>query len=351
MPTVTLVLMFCGGVIIGLILFPLIKLIDGEVTNRLLELLARSVTLPFAWLGRLVPRKRETIPKIRYGEEAAAASADARERQLRESAQTIRAILLNAVKVMQQTDRAASDSSQVLDDIRGSFERLDLTEAHRIVMREIDRVISSNMELKGELASAQEALAEQRSQIESLRTAVRIDGLTRLANRAYFDEKLTESLELLKRYDEIFSLMMIDLDNFKEINDRYGHPAGDRILKGVAFKIRDSLRSSDFLARFGGDEFALILPKADADTACEVAWKLCTSLRESRFLLDDSALTLTLSIGVTEADGGDSEEGVLKRADEALYRVKQGGRDNVLLAEKPAPRNDTPRRNGRRQKP
>ncbi|NVN91109.1 MAG: GGDEF domain-containing protein [Desulfuromonadales bacterium] len=337
------ILMFCGGVIIGLVLYPLVRLIDLDEINRLLNELVRIAALPFTCLFR-----KKSNPPLR---ETVTPNIDPREQQISDSAQTIRNILLSVAKTIQRTDKAASDSSLALDSVKGSFDNLDLTDAHQILMREIDRVIDSNTNLKGELASSQEVLAEQRLQIENLRTAVRIDGLTQLANRAYFDEKLTESLDILKRYNQAFSLMMIDLDNFKDINDTYGHPAGDRILKGVAFKIRESLRSSDFLARFGGDEFSLILIKADAHIASDVAWKLCNSLRESRFLLDDIPVTATLSIGVAEADVRDTEESLLKRADEALYRVKQTGRNNVLLADKPVVSSTAITPQAARQKP
>jgi len=210
----------------------------------------------------------------------------------------------------------------------------DLKEAHAILMKEIDRVMASNATLKDELASSKEVLEFQRCQIETLRTAVRIDSLTQLANRAYFDEKLTEMIKLRQRYDdEPFSLMMVDLDNFKTVNDSKGHPAGDRILKGVATKIKATLRGSDFIARFGGDEFALILVKTDVKAAEEVAWKLCSEVRGSRFLLDSEALTMTISIGLAEAKKTDTEESLLKRADEALYRVKELGRNSVSVAD------------------
>ena len=209
----------------------------------------------------------------------------------------------------------------------------DLNEAHSLLMREIDRVISNNASLKVELAKSQAVLTEQQHQIEDLRTAVRIDGLTQLANRTYFDEKLNEMIMLRQRYGDPFSLMMIDLDNFKLINDSYGHQAGDRILKGVALKIKASLRGSDFLARFGGDEYAIILIKTDIKSATEVAWKLCEEVRGSRFFLDDAALALTLSIGVAEACGDDNDASLLKRADESLYRAKAGGRNCVSVAD------------------
>lgn len=344
-------LMFCGGVLIGLVLFPLIKLLDQAMLNQLLDRFTDLVTAPFRWCGRLFRKGAGAYPLQQ--ENVSARAVDPREQQISDSAHAVRAILSSLAKEIQRIDKAASDSSQALDDVRGVVDHMelpvDLKEAHRALMQEIDRVIANNTKLKRELDSSQQILVDQRRQIESLRTAVRIDGLTQLANRAYFDEKLAESLDVLKRYNETFSLMMIDLDNFKEINDGYGHPGGDRILKGVAFKIRELLRSSDFLARFGGDEFALILLKADAGAATDVAWKLCEGVRESRFVLDGVSLSVTLSIGVTEAWTEDTEESLLKRADEALYRVKHTGRNRALLIEKPGENRDGHERTAGRQ--
>jgi diguanylate cyclase len=333
------ILIFSCGLILGLVAGPFARIFDSKAINDFLDAFARIVVAPFSLLTRYF-RKKSDFSKARQGVNGEADDkVDAREQQISDSAQTIRSILLSLATVIQRTDKAASDSAQALDEVKSSIDRMelpeDLADAHSALVQEVDRVISSNTNLKGELAISQAILASQRLQIEVLQTAVRIDGLTQLANRAYFDEKLSEMIKLRRRYEEPFALMMIDLDNFKEINDSFGHPAGDRILKGVAFKIKEALRGSDFLARFGGDEFAVILIKTGGKSAADVAWKLCSNLRESRFLLDATAITATLSIGVAEADAADTEESLLKRADEALYRVKQVGRNSVLLAENP----------------
>lgn len=334
-----IILIFSCGLILGLIFYPFARMFESKEIDTILDAIAKMVVTPFSLCTRYF-RKKTDFDKARRGIEGdVIPKVDAREQRISDSAQAIRGILLSLATVIQRTDKAASDSSLALDELKGSIERtklpVDLAEAHSLLIREIDRVISSNLNLKGELASSQEILAAQRQQIEALRTAVRIDGLTQLANRAYFDEKLSEMIKLRRRYDEPFSLMMIDLDNFKEINDSHGHPSGDRILKGVAFKIKETLRGSDFLARFGGDEFAVILIKTGGRAAADVAWKLCSALRESRFLLDATTISTTLSIGVAEADASDTEESLLKRADEALYRVKEVGRNSVMLADNP----------------
>ncbi|MBI5484622.1 MAG: GGDEF domain-containing protein, partial [Deltaproteobacteria bacterium] len=110
---------------------------------------------------------------------------------------------------------------------------------------------------------------------------------------------------------------------------QFGHPAGDRVIKGVAFNLRSALRESDFVARFGGDEFAILLYKSNAGTAVEVARKLCKAQQESRLLLDGKRIDVTLSIGIAESVADDTAESILKRADQALYRVKSEGRNGV----------------------
>jgi diguanylate cyclase len=331
-----LIILICG-ITIGMILTPFLKLIDLEAINQLLDAFARVALKPFSLIAHFFKKKSDYSSAEQNLAEEDVKKVDPREQQISDSAQTIRSILLTLATAINRTDKAANDSNQALGDVRSTIDRMnipvDLKEAHSTLMKEIDRVISTNSSLKGELASSQEILAVQRQQIEKLQTAVRIDGLTQLANRAYFDEKMTEMIRLFQRYNDSFCLMMIDVDNFKEINDAYGHPGGDRILKGVTYKIKEALRGSDFLARYGGDEFAVILIKTNARAATDVAWKLCTTLRESRFLLDENPVNVTLSIGVAEAGPNDTEETLIKRADKALYRVKEVGRNNVMFAE------------------
>jgi diguanylate cyclase len=324
---------FSGGLFIGLMIHPFARMLKSDGINRVLDLIGQIVTAPFSAIADYFQKKSDMLKAQRGVEAPDAGRIDPREQQISDSAQTIRSILLSLTSVIQRADQAASDSSQALHEVRANIDQTglptELAAAHALLIGEIDRVIASNTELKGELASSQAILATQREQIEALKTAVRIDGLTQLANRAYFDEKLLEMIQLHKRYKEPFSMMMIDVDYFKTINDSHGHQAGDRILKGVAFKIKNVLRESDFLARFGGDEFALILIKASLKPASEIAAKICSNVRESRFLLDEKEFKVTLSIGVAEVHADDTPDTLLKRADDALYLVKERGRNGV----------------------
>lgn len=332
MTITSFLIVFGSGLIAGMITLVIAKKISSGENIDMFGGFGRL----FSLMSGIMLRPLEAEGELEEGMNHSRHAVDSREQNLYESTQAIKNILLVLATNIQRTDKVASDSSLMLGDVKSAINTLelpaDLRAAHSLLMKEIDRVISSNASLKGELAKSQTVLTEQRLQIEDLRTAVRIDGLTQLANRTSFDEKLNEMIMLRKRYGEPFSLLMIDLDNFKDINDSYGHPAGDRILKGVALKIKASLRGSDFLARFGGDEYAVILIKADVNAATEVAWKLCEEVRASRFLLDDTHLSMTLSIGVAESSGDDTDETLLKRADAALYRTKAAGRNGVSIA-------------------
>jgi diguanylate cyclase len=339
----SIILFFAGGIAVGLFLPNFLKLLKLGFLVDFLALCGQRFAGLFSSLGKIFKKKNK--PKAVVQEKKSERKieeppqADPREQQISDSLQVIRTILLNLATLIQQTDRATEKSSTTLGDVRSTIDDLklppELGEVHRVLIREIDRVITSNTTLKAELAQTKEGLEVQKQQIEVLKTAVRIDGLTQLANRAYFDEKLSEMLRLRKRYEDPFSLMMIDVDNFKQINDTHGHDAGDRILKGAAFKLKTSLRESDFVARYGGDEFAALIIKGEGEEAVDLGLKLCAILKESRFRLDGKDFKITMSVGVAEALPKDTPEKLLKRADSALYQAKQQGRDRAVLADLP----------------
>lgn len=332
-------MIFAAGLILGLILLPVLgRLFDPRTLHRFFDALGRAVTLPFQRVTRLF-RKGSGRGGMDPSSEP---PIDPREQQIHDSAYAIRSMLLVLADAVQRIDQAANSSSLALNEVRGAVNVMglpqDLAQTAAHLLSQIDRVIASNSSLRNELANTQEVLNEQKQLIESLRTAVRVDKMTQFASRSYFDDKIAEMIKLKKRYGDVFFLMIIDVDNFKSINDNFGHQGGDRILKGVAFKIRSTLRDSDFVARYGGDEFALIVIKSTRSAATSLAWKLCQQVRDSRFILDSKEVTVTLSIGLAEAAAEDSVESLLKRADAALYLVKEAGRNGVLFAESPAPR-------------
>ncbi|MBA1203442.1 diguanylate cyclase [Pseudomonas capeferrum] len=156
-----------------------------------------------------------------------------------------------------------------------------------------------------------------------------LDSLTGLPNRRSFDLLAGQALHEAPRSTAALVALLIDLDHFKSLNDTHGHLAGDEVLRQFAEVLRGSLRQSDILCRWGGEEFIVLLREADAQGALEVAEKIRRRTEQKVFNFDGRALRLTTSIGLSTLRSGDTLDGLLTRADHALYRAKQGGRNRV----------------------
>jgi diguanylate cyclase (GGDEF)-like protein len=160
------------------------------------------------------------------------------------------------------------------------------------------------------------------------------DGLTGLYLRRYFDLRMIEEFDQAQRYQRLFSILMLDVDHFKQFNDTHGHPTGDLILQQFARLIRGNIRKTDICCRYGGEEIAVILPETKLNEAAVLANKLCTGTRNHAFEgANRQKLSVTVSIGVTEyADTFADPSAMVQVADNALYRAKQLGRNRVELA-------------------
>ena len=156
--------------------------------------------------------------------------------------------------------------------------------------------------------------------------------MTGVYNRRAWEKRLLEDVERFERHKEIFSIVMIDIDDFKSINDRYGHWAGDRCLEELTRLIKKILRGTDFLARYGGEEFIAILSGADEQGVGIVAEKMCRIVERARFHYQGEEIPLTISIGGTAVMASDqTAETVFKRADMALYEAKRTGRNRSVI--------------------
>lgn len=160
------------------------------------------------------------------------------------------------------------------------------------------------------------------------------DGLTRIHNRRAFDERLVEELKRHQRYGSHLSLLMLDLDHFKQVNDQYGHQAGDMVLRDIGRVLQDSLRSTDFGARYGGEEFVVILPQTSEDQAWILAERLRRGIATVQFGVDGHEFQVTASIGVATLAPGSLNKrlDLLRQADQALYQAKTGGRNMVCVS-------------------
>lgn len=160
------------------------------------------------------------------------------------------------------------------------------------------------------------------------------DPLTGLSNRNYFQNELRKFISIASRYSRPFSVMMLDIDFFKKINDTYGHDVGDNVLKHVASILMNHLRNHDVAARFGGEEFVILLPETALNGAIVVAERIRMSIEATDFNPMGCRHRVTISIGIGEYPTSGTEfEELIKKADEALYRAKTSGRNRVCVAQ------------------
>ncbi len=159
------------------------------------------------------------------------------------------------------------------------------------------------------------------------------DGLTGIFNRRHFESRLAAECERHQRYGRELSLLMIDIDFFKAINDGYGHQCGDHVLKSVSAALASGIRTSDNLARYGGEEFCCLLPETGLTSAAALAELLRKRVEGATLSHESDEIKVTISLGVSELAADDTPHRLLKRADEALYRAKKAGRNRVELQE------------------
>jgi len=203
---------------------------------------------------------------------------------------------------------------------RVDFVLLDIAEKKKFEhqIAEINLSIDKKIKTKTEGLEAANAALTQLSQL---------DVLTGLANRRYLNEKLREQYALMKRYNNIYSVLMLDIDHFKNVNDTYGHAIGDEVLQLLAQTIKENLRENDFIGRFGGEEFLVTLPSTNITQATQVGEKLRAAIEASPH---PKAGVFTVSVGVAAASPTQKDEkAVVIEADQQLYVAKNAGRNRV----------------------
>jgi diguanylate cyclase (GGDEF)-like protein len=167
---------------------------------------------------------------------------------------------------------------------------------------------------------------------ERLKKLAFYDPLTGVCNRRLFEEKIIQAIKESKRYNRKIAIFYIDIDDFKEINDCFGHDIGDEILKMYTYRIRKSIRATDILSRIGGDEFTLLLPEIHhLDNAVLVARKILNAIQDP-YIIENKTINITSSIGISIYEEGEEIKSLIKRADKALYKAKESGKNTFSIA-------------------
>jgi len=225
------------------------------------------------------------------------------------------------------------------ETLSASLERLsgdsDLTEIRKVVDELIEQTAGmseAEREVEEKLTRTSDELRALQRQVEQARAEATKDFLTGLLNRRAFHERAAELIEEAREGSTTFSLLMVDIDHFKAFNDRFGHLVGDEVLRFAAKKITDLIKGQDVAARFGGEEFTVLLPRTALEGAAAVAENIRAGFAEARLRKSstgESLGTVTVSVGVAQHRPGEGLEQLVERADAALYRAKRNGRNRV----------------------
>jgi len=235
-----------------------------------------------------------------------------------------------------------NESIQTISDIEPLKENIrknvDAISAHLQTFQDAEatRVAESEEQIKKlteKIAKMEVDSEHLRSSIEETKQQAFKDVLTGIPNRHAYELRLSEEVARCRRYDSDLCMIVWDVDNFKRVNDSYGHAAGDRVLKVIAETLNDSIRETDFLARFGGEEFILLLPGTNIESTQQVAEKLRETIAGTAFHFRDTDVAITVSGGIAQLRKDETSNSLFERADKALYIAKENGRNLTEVAE------------------
>jgi diguanylate cyclase len=239
-------------------------------------------------------------------------------------------------------DNAKTEINDYRGTLNGSVDEMDNGVGEDRLRSIITELLAStrnmsrlNAKLVEQLGDAKAEVIELRESLESIRTESQIDPVTTLANRMFFDTALADAIRHAHRTGDSLSILMTDIDHFKKFNDSYGHLTGDQVLRIVAMSIKQNVKGLDTAARFGGEEFAIILPGCELRGAIQVAEQVRKAVMSRELVKRSTGENLgrvTISVGVAHIRKDDTSATLIERADAALYAAKRCGR-NMVMAE------------------
>lgn len=242
--------------------------------------------------------------------------------------------LTNLLESAKQFNSDVGSHNRELNSVRQSVTDMHydgIESVQQVLIEQISMVVQSNKKMESDLVMTQYQLEAQAQEIDRTRKEARTDQLSGLENRKAFDEALNYLISRYRSKGISFGLLLCDVDHFKRINDTFGHQAGDELVKRIGQTLKECVRPEDHVARYGGDEFAVLLDKVTTDVARDVAARMRGKVERTNFTTDtgNGELAVTLSMGLAVVNREDTTESLLKRADQALYRSKERGRNQL----------------------
>ena len=257
------------------------------------------------------------------------AEQDRSQHASRANSETLNTQLVVEMKAMGESVDAARDLQQIRAQVRGRLESID-RRLQEFRQRETELTAAANArneQMRSRIAELEAEATRLQTQLIDEQRLASIDALTRIPNRHAYERRIEEELQRWRRFGHPTCLAVWDVDRFKHINDTYGHRAGDRVLQTVADCLSRRIRTTDFLARFGGEEFVMVLSGTQLDDALRLIDDMRESVAKIGFHFRGTPVSVTISIGVTAIRAGDSADVAFDRADKALYKAKENGRD------------------------
>src|SRR5690554_2091917 len=299
-----------------------------EGLNQVADLIVAAVTRSQREFEAFLKRLDERLAMLQ--EHFSVQSSAQTEREA--AAEALDRNIRNEIEQVGQHIEASGDLQELKLSVTSHLESIgEAVGRFRVEETEREKMLSEQLMAMQEKMVIMETHAEQmRGQMRKERERAVTDLLTQLPNREAWQERLSFEYNRWKRYRHPLTVSVMDIDLFKRINDSYGHKAGDRVLQLVAREVRARLRSTDFIARLGGEEFVLLLPETGVEEATAVIDQLRGHVGQLPFHFGGQPVTITFSAGLSEFQEGDLEDMVFDRADRALYQAKEGGRNRVV---------------------
>jgi diguanylate cyclase len=246
-------------------------------------------------------------------------------------------IFMNALDGVDGASEGVSEFGRVLEAQRGKLEgNPGIDSVQSIVstlMEATEQAHASNQQLQSHLEDTQKETSQMREELEQLRQEAVTDGLTGLYNRKELNNRLDELLVKEYEPEKPLSVLMLDIDHFKKINDNFGHQIGDEVIRRVAKTVQEHAQGDSFAARYGGEEFALVMPETDINRAVEIGTSInkeVSKLVLVRRATKERLPPVSISVGAASFKDGEGQDDLLGRADEALYFAKNNGRNQVI---------------------